>query len=228
MSGALSVSQRAWIATAILFGVCVLLKLNGSSVGLWSKILGQPGRAPGLLLFTPQTVRTDEWQVWTPSALSQARQNPAFPLENPSLGGGRTPMIVNLPIAYYTTLFRPQLWGFFLFEFERGFSWCWNCKIFGVLLAFAWLLSRLGVCGLIVAFGTVWMFFSSYVQWWFSSPVMLPEMLASWAICSGCLLEFFRTPRLGRGIVAFILFVVCGINFLLCLYPPLQIPLLWL
>jgi len=26
-------------------------------------------------------------------------------------------------VAYYTTLFRPQLWGFFLLDLERGFAW---------------------------------------------------------------------------------------------------------
>jgi hypothetical protein len=217
-----------WVGLAALFIICVLLKLNGSSVGKWSEVVDQPGRPPGLLLFEPQDIRADEWQVWTPSALSQARQNPPFPLVNLSIGGGRSPMIVNLPIAYYTTLLRPQLWGFFLLDFERGFSWCWCCKVFGMFIGFAWLLRRVCAHPPIVVLGVLWIVFSNYVQWWFSSPVMLPEMLASWAICTGCLLEFFKQSQRWRLTLAFVLFVICGTNFILCLYPPYQIPLLWL
>ena len=217
-----------WLALVILFSVCVSLKLNGSSVGMWSDILNEPQK-PGLLLFAPQDVRTDEWQIWTPAALSQARQNPPFPIENLSIGGGRTPLIMNLPVAYYTTFFRPQLWGFFVFDFEHGFSFCWCCKIFGLFIGFVWLLRRLRVrTHLVIALGTLWMFFSNYVQWWFSSPVMLPEMIATWAICTGCMLEFFQQAGRRRVTLAFVLFVICGINFILCLYPPYQIPMLWL
>jgi hypothetical protein len=217
-----------WLALVILFSVCVSLKLNGSSVGMWSDILNEPQK-PGLLLFAPQDVRTDEWQIWTPAALSQARQNPPFPIENLSIGGGRAPLIMNLPIAYYTTFFRPQLWGFFVFDFEHGFSFCWCCKIFGLFIGFVWLLQRLRVrSDLVIALGTLWMFFSNYVQWWFSSPVMLPEMIATWAICTGCMLEFFQQVGRRRVTLAFVLFVICGINFILCLYPPYQIPMLWL
>ena len=222
--------RRRWrgLALAILFSVCVSLKLNGSSVGMWSDILNEPQK-PGLLLFAPQGVRTDEWQIWTPAALSQARQNPPFPIENLSIGGGRTPLIMNLPVAYYTTFFRPQLWGFFIFDFERGFSFCWCCKIFGLFIGFVWLLQRLRVRNhLVIALGTLWMFFSNYVQWWFSSPVMLPEMMATWAICTGCMLEFFQQADRRRVTLAFVLFIICGINFILCLYPPYQIPMLWL
>jgi hypothetical protein len=220
------VRRWRWPLVIVLFGLCVLLKLNGSSVAFWSKVLHEPENQSGLLLFTPKLVRFDEWHTWTPSALSQARQNPPFPIENSSLGSGRAPLLLNVPVAYYTTFFRPQFWGFFLFDFERGYSFYWCCKVFGLLLAFGWFLRQLGLRsrGLIV-FGTLWIFFSGYVQWWFSSPAMLPEMLTTWAICTGCAITFFKETNpwcIAAG------FVFCGVNFVLCLYPPYQIPLLFL
>ena len=213
----------------VLFGLGVGLKLNGSSIGMWQKILREPGPPPGLLLFEPQLIRIDEWNVTTPSMLSQARQSPAFPIENPSLGAGRAPLLMSVPVAYYTTLFRPQLWGFFLFDFEHGFSFYWCGKVFGLLLASAWLLRQIGIKNpVVVAFGTIWIFFSSFVQWWFSSPAMLPEMIACWAMSMGFALRFFS--RLSRWQLAFALtgFVFFGVNFVLCLYPSFQIPLLYL
>jgi hypothetical protein len=223
------VRRWRWPLVIVLFGLCVLLKLNGSSVAFWSKVLHEPENQSGLLLFTPKLVRFDEWHTWTPSALSQARQNPPFPIENLSLGSGRAPLLLNVPVAYYTTFFRPQFWGFFLFDFERGYSFYWCSKVFGLLLAFGWLLRQLGLHsrGLIV-FGTLWIFFSGYVQWWFSSPAMLPEMLATWAIFTGCAIKFFKETNPWRIAVALAGFAFCGVNFVLCLYPPYQIPLVFL
>src|SRR5712691_1284831 len=157
-----------WLALILIFCACVALKLNGSSVGMWSAVLNEPGKPHGLLIFMPKQVRADEWESWTPAALSQARQTPPFPIENVSLGGGRAPLLMSVPVAYYTTFFRPQLWGFFLFDFERGFSFYWCCKVFGLLLASAWLLQQLGCRSRsIILIGTLWIFFSGYVQWWF-------------------------------------------------------------
>ncbi len=161
--------------------------------------------------------------------LSQAKQKPPFPIENPSLGAGRSPLLMSVPVAYYTTFFRPQLWGFFVFDFERGFSFYWCAKVFGLLFASGWCLHQLGVRspGLVV-FGAVWIFFSSFTQWWFSSPAMLPEMVASWAMCLGCAVCFQRRSTPWRVVAALAGLIFFAVNFFLCLYPPYQIPLLLL
>src|SRR5229473_1126983 len=163
--------QWGWLIVLLLFCACVALKLNGSSVGMWEEELSEREASKGLLLFKPQLIRTDEWLVWTPAALCQARQIPPFPIENPNLGPGRAPLLLNLPVAYYTTWFRPQLWGFFILDFERGFSFCWMAKIFALVLAPAWFLRQLGLRSLTLAlFAGLWMLLS--LQWWLSSPAM--------------------------------------------------------
>jgi hypothetical protein len=212
-----------------LFFGCVAFKLNGSSIGAWQKVLKEQAPVRGLVLSTPKSIRMDEWIVWTPSTLSQARQTPPYPIENSNLGYGRAPLLMSVPVAYYTTFFRPQLWGFFLFDLERGFSFYWCSKVFGLLLAWMWLLRQLRIRSRgIIAFGAVWIFFSSYVQWWFSTNPMLPEMVASWAVCIGCVIVFGQETNRWKLAVAGLGFFVCGINFILCLYPPFQIPLSFL
>ncbi|MBA3543540.1 MAG: hypothetical protein H0T83_03740 [Chthoniobacterales bacterium] len=220
-----------WCSLGLFFLFCVAveLKLNGSSVGMWSNLLSEKEAPSGLLFSSPKRVRGDEWSVWTPAMLSQARQTPPFPIQNPNLGAGRSPLIMSVPVAYYTTFFRPQLWGFFIFDFERGFSFYWCGKVFGLLFAVGWCLRQIGVRSRwLVIFGALWIFFSSYTQWWFSSPAMLPEMIASWAMCLGCAIHFLRASNRVRTAAALAGFVFFGINFVLCLYPPYQIPLLWL
>src|SRR5438270_958102 len=219
--------QRSWLIALLFFCLCVALKLNGSSVGMWEQELSERKASKGLLLFEPQPIRTDEWLVWTPAALSQARQMPQFPVENPNLGAGRAPLLLNLPVAYYTTWFRPQLWGFFIFDFERGFSFGWMAKIFGPVLATAWFLRQLAVRSRGLAlFGGTWIFLT--LQWWLSSPTMLPEMIATWAICCGCAVALFTQMSRWRLAIAFGMFVYSAANFALCCYPPGQIPLLYL
>lgn len=214
------------LIAAILFAAGVAFELNGSSVGVWHSLLKGPGAVRGLIFSVPRTIRVDEWGVWTPSALSQARHTPAFPVENPNLGAERSPLVMNVPVKHYTALFRPQFYGFFVFDFTRGFSFYWCAKFFGLLVAAGWALRQLGVRSrLLVIFGAVWVLFSSYVQWWFSSPAALPEMLASWFVCLGCAVRFFKDRPFGKTAAALAAFIFFGANFALCLYPPYQIPL---
>lgn len=224
----LRIDRWRWLLVIFVFGACVAAKLNGSSVGVWQKILNEPGPIRGLLLFHPEESRSDEWVHITPSMLSQARHSPAFPIQNESLGSGCSPLLMNMPVAYYTTLFRPQLWGFFVFDFEHAFSIYWCCKVFGLALAMAWLLRQLGIKQKsIVCFGVAWVYFSSFVQWWFSTPAMLPEMLACWAIMITATLAMFRRTSVARAIIAVCVFVFFGMNFTMCLYPGFQVPLIY-
>ncbi|MGI8890702.1 MAG: DUF7657 domain-containing protein, partial [Chthoniobacterales bacterium] len=163
---------------------------------MWSNLLSEKRAPAGLLFSSPKRVRGDEWSVCTPAMLSQAKHVPPFPIENPSLGAGRTPLVMSMPVSYYTTFFRPQLWGFFLFDFERGFSFYWCCKIFALLFAIGWVLRRIGLrSDWLTIFGAIWVLFSSYTQWWFSSPAMLPEMIASWALCLGCAVHLLKKSK---------------------------------
>ena len=57
---------------------------------------------------------------------------------------------------------------------------------------------------------------------------MLPEMLATWMICTGCAMRFFKETNRWRLAATFAVFAFSGVDFALCLYPPFQIPLLFL
>src|SRR5438874_84723 len=64
--------QCSWLIALLFFYLCVALKLNGSSVGMWEQELSERKASKGLLLFEPQPIRTDEWLVWTPASLYSA------------------------------------------------------------------------------------------------------------------------------------------------------------
>jgi hypothetical protein len=222
-------SRRIVISFAVLFLACVALQINGSSVGQWKAVLRDRDSPEGVLYSSPKNVRSDEWLAWTPSLISQALHLPAFPVENPSVGAAKAPLIASLPVRHFIMLFRPQLYGFFLFKLEPAYAFYWGVKVFGLLTAFFFLFRILtGGKFWISLFGTLWIFFSAYIQWWFSCPPMLPEMLASWALAIICVICLFQKQTLPRRIAAGIGLIVGSINFVLCFYPPFQIPLIYI
>jgi hypothetical protein len=107
---------------------------NGSSTALWRSLVDQQPPKAGLVAGTPKVIRSDEWLVHTPWIMSQANQSPAFPITNRNVGNGVMPLLTNLPVRHWTMLFRPQMWGFFVFDLERAFAFNWNFKWFGILL----------------------------------------------------------------------------------------------
>ena len=212
-----------------LFLLCVLFRLNGSSSAVWARDLGAPNEPTGLIAGEPRPTRSDEWLVWTPATLAQLHHLPPMPVENPAIGAGVAPLLMSVPVRHYSMLFRPQFWGFFVFEPERGFAWFWNTKVFSLLISF-FLLFRILTKGRIAlsVCGSIAVSYSSYVQWFFSCPPMLPEMLASWALMLVAGKSCFDRLPLWKKAAAAVVLVGSAVNFILCCYPPFQIPLLYL
>jgi hypothetical protein len=102
-----------FLACIISFILLVSFKISGSSVSMWDHLLTDKKdfQDKNIIFGAPNACRSDEWAVTTPFILSQAACN--FPVENKSLGAGKTPIVISLPARHYSTLFRPQNWGFF-------------------------------------------------------------------------------------------------------------------
>lgn len=220
---------RLLVIALILFLGSVVLQINGSSIAVWKDALRDNASPSGLVFSTAKSVRSDEWMAWTPSILSQALHRPAFPVQNPNLGAGKSPLLMSVPVRHYSMLFRPQLWGFFIFNIETAFAFYWNVKVFALLISFFLLLLALTEGKFWISlFGVTWVFFSAFIQWWFSCPPMMPEMLASWAIALLCVIQLFRNVSLSTRVVLLVVLVIAAVNFGLCFYPPFQIPLAYL
>lgn len=59
-----------YAVAVVVLAVCVLLNLNGSSIGCWTGILAD-GQDSGLIFGVNRAVRSDEWAVNTPMAFAQ-------------------------------------------------------------------------------------------------------------------------------------------------------------
>lgn len=90
--------------------------------------------------------RADEWQAFTPMALSQLAHQPPFPVVNKLIGeDGQNMLIVGMagaPVAHISAFAKPATWGFFFLDLRRALSWYWWLPFFGCFAALLFLLTR--------------------------------------------------------------------------------------
>lgn len=230
-SGLIRFDRRSRIFFGLLllcFTLATSAKLHGSSIGLWNR--SSPDRAPdaGVLLGTPKRIRSDEWALTTLAIVSQAVAQPSLPVTNEAWGPERVPLIFNLPVRHWSMAIRPQFWGFFVLDLERAFAFYWNMKALMLIGGVFLLLMLLTSSHFAVAvFGTGWVFFSGFIQWWYSTPAMLPEMIGCVALILVAMHYLLLSDQRRVVLLAAAALAACLVNGVLSLYPPFQIPLFY-
>jgi len=217
----------AALALYVLLTTC--FNINGSSVGIWNELLNQKTDSHNLF-GTFKGIRSDEWAIHTPAILSQCHSIPPFPTENYSLGGYKAPLVLNVPVKHFSILLRPQFWLFFLAGTERAFAFYWNMKL-AILIGGVFLLLMLILENnfVISVFGALWVYFSGYLQWWYSSPAMWPpELTGYFALFTLALIQILVSRRKIIVVLSSLLFLISFFNFAVSLYPPHQVPLVYL
>ncbi len=216
----------------MIFLICAyclasIAKLNGSATALWGIYADHQAPTAGLILGTPKTIRSDEWAGETPWILSQAASR--FAVENPGVGNNVMPLLNNLPARHWTMFFRPQMWGFFITDLEHAFAFYWNFKWFGLVLGAFLFLEAIACRNAVIAlFGALLLFFSPFIQWWFSTPTCMPEMIGAFFFFLWSLV-LIRSAKSRWAIAGGgLLLIASTAQFVFCAYPRFQIPLLHL
>ena len=110
-----------------------------------------------------------------------------------------------------------------------AFPGTWNAKLLGLVGALFLLLLLLTGGRFDLALpGSVAITYSSFVQWWFSSPSMLPEMLAWWSMVIVGGWALFQPIDWRKRIVISVVLVSAYANLALYCYPPFEVPLFYL
>jgi hypothetical protein len=114
-----------------------------------------------------------------------------------------------------------------LLPVEYAFAFYWQCKaLFLVAGVFTWLAFITRSSHWAIA-GALWFFFSPFIQWSYSWPSALPEMIG--LACFGTVLLCYLLAGRNRiGLAASAIgFVICAIDFAMCAYVPHMIPVFW-
>ncbi len=190
-----SVAALLWFPLLVLlvFAILVALDLNGSSSGQeWGWF--HAGKDPGALLGEPRPVRSDEWFVQLSWSISQYNQG--FPAVNPSMPGGTDlTVLYDVPTAYWTIVFRPQLWGYFFLGFSHALAWHWWLPpALTAIAAYLLVLTvnpRRSISAAILAVATV---VCPMMLWWWQTSVFLS---VGWPLfVMTTVIWIFRHPRL--------------------------------
>jgi hypothetical protein len=208
------------------FVVLVALGWNGSSDGAIRDRLEGDSPDPRRVFGEPNLLRSDEWFVITPYVVSQ--DNHDFPQVNPDAQGGTDVSVFSaVPYRDWSTVFRPQFWGFLVLPLDQGFAFCWWFPV--LLLGLATYALVLGLCpnrpGLAAAAAGV-MVASPFVQWWF-----LTITLASLGWATAVAASFVWLDRVAgsRRATVGLLALIAGATaaLLMVLYPAFEIPCAW-
>lgn len=219
-----------WILM-ILFIALVSLGVTGSSLGIGMKGSGLVVNSGTYVLGTkPRDIRSDEWLVLAPMAVSQINHVPAAPIHNRNLGpDGQNMLIVGMtgmPVAHISALGKPATWGFFFFDLKRALAWYWWMPIFASLGA-VWSLIKIGLklrwdfalgCALITVFSpymTAWSYWPAYT-------LLFPSLVLI------SIIKIHTCEKLKWQLGWASLFIIGITGFFLVLYPAWQIPLAYL
>ena len=213
--------RAAWalpIVVAVAVVVLTALGVSGSSIGQMSTA---PDAESSVIVGSPRAIRTDEWVVRTPLVLGQVERG--FGVDAP-VGVGEHDMSVlyDLPTTSWSTLFRPQLWGYFVLPAANGlaFEW-WTIAAILVLGAYALVLALVRDWRWATV-GAIALYASPFWHWWY-----LPGVLATtgWMLAgAAALLTAFSAKGRARWWLA-----AGGAGAFTCaaflFYPPFQIVL---
>ncbi|MBC8155349.1 MAG: hypothetical protein H7Z72_20870 [Bacteroidetes bacterium] len=208
----------------ILFVFFVLVKWHFESIPMWNTIIPD-GSAPtrGLIAGKPRQIRIDDYAVGAPAILSSS--NRGFPLENEAIGGLRSGLVAE-PAAHIISLFRPGSWGFMALDIERGYAFAHLLPILSLLVG-AFLLFMIFTKNqfYLSVTGAVALLLSSGTTAWTFIPASMIGYGCAATVAFLYLLHEKRLPfiALQSGLVIF-----TAISFILLLYPPYQVPLVYL
>ena len=218
------IKYRYRIAGIVLVAT-VLLRINLSSISMWSSYVNEPD-SKNIILGIARGIRSDEWLTQSPLMLGTIQGADAYKMYNENIGQGNLNILMMItPVRDIVSIGKPLMWGFILFRAELGFSFYWMLKIvllFIVSLEFAikitikdYLLTLTG--GLVLALAPA-------IMWWLSSAIadgyifgMATIILFSYYMNN---LEWSLKKKIGLAVGL----VVSITAFAFVLYPAFQVP----
>lgn len=221
--------KKVLIASVILFLTFLTLRAHQFSFDVWKTILPQ-----GTVTFDTvghgKDVRSDDWFAELPARLAQVHTSPPFSVLNEKIGlGERMPLnATQTPVLHYTAPFHPTMWGYFLGG-DIGMAWNWWSLAFGIILSSYFLLSLIAPgCYGASLFGALFIYFMPANQFW---SLHYCETLIFTNLVLICLFKVAEDARAWttkkKFAWSFLLFYAL-VGFMLNLYPPFQVPFLWL
>lgn len=219
------------IIVVVFILALVSFRISGSSIGVYHTYLYGDKKDPHLLYGKPQPVRSDEWLVVTQVTIAQA--NNGFKENNTNFNGNQdVSVVLDVPYANWSELFKPQNLSFFILPLEYAFAFKWWFLLAMLIIAsyyfFLKILQKRVVLAILMS---CLISFSPFVFWWYQSATILPFaygfliMLVGMSIIDHGLIKIGKFEFNSRisTILKTVALTYLLVAFALILYPPFQI-----
>ena len=215
--------RKRYLISLIVLVIIVLGKLNGSSLGMWNKEIEPNNRIDTTIIGTNRYIRSDEWLVNTPFAISQQYNNYNYFSSLPRTTKTDMFSTIFVPVKDILILTRPFNIGYILGE-EYGLSFYWYGRLIALfLVSFEMSMLLTNKKKLLSLAGAFLITGSPLVSWFFSNYIV--DLLISGQLC---LLLFNKYLETNNNILKVIFSIIIGLSFswfALTIYPSWQIPL---
>ena len=211
----------------LIFIICVVFKISGSSIGLWNIQMNLEDRDTHILFGKSRPMRSDEWAVLSPMFKAQTKDG--FKYFNSNFRAIKTDvfMIYALPVISIFQLYRPFLLGFIFLGFERGLSifWCGRfITLFLVSLELCMLITKKNK--LVSTIGATMITLSPIVQWWFAVNGLV-EIFIFGQLAIILLYKYLNTNKFRKRLLYLLLILICAGGYVLVIYPSWQVPMVY-
>jgi hypothetical protein len=203
----------------VMFLLFVAMGVSGSSIAF----LSDTARDPGLLLGSPQWIRSDEWSIGTPSFVGQMNSDGGG-AHLSGVGEHDLSVLGITPATDWSIAFRPENVASTVLPHDNALAWYWWLPMLVSALGF-YGIGRLSGFGLgLSASVSMLISFSPLVEWWHSASITGPLGFGS-AACFSILMAI-RVESRQRVFIWSVSSFYWSVAFVLVLYPPFQIPTL--
>lgn len=223
--------EYRYLIAITLFVLCVWLKLNGSSIAMWSQYINTGESInSGLVFGMPRAIRSDEWALYTPMALSQYHNlSGSFPYFSDTVRAASTDvfLVYGQPVKDIAIIFRPFQIGYLFLDPGRGLSFFWYGRLialFMVTFEFGMLITkskkRLSfILSMLISLSPI-------IQWWFSINGLV-EMIIFGQLALIIINKYIKEANYIKKSFYMIVLVVCAGGYILTFYPSWQISLFY-
>lgn len=214
-----------WLWGFLLILLCTILKLNGSSLGEISQMLGYQDTSR--LWGTSRPVRSDEFVVFSQMALAQVRSG--FQWFSDIWGYSPSDMILvyGQPVKSILAVYRPFSMFYLILGAERGMAFYWSSRLiicFLVSFEFGRILTK-DHRKLAAAYAFM-IALSPIVAWWFS----INELVEILIFGQGAVVlfnQYIQTKKTAVKTLIMAGLVICAGGYVMVLYPAWMIPMFY-
>ena len=214
-----------FIISLIIFIICVLFRIHGSSIGLYNSYFPNNNYQDTSVIFgRSRTIRSDEWAILTPYYFSQESNDYNVVSNLMSFDGQNMIIGFNAPVKDITVLGKPLVWGFMLFGNEYGLSWYWCMKTILIILAsFEVLFILTKKNKLLSVLGAIMITYGPSTQWWFCPH--MPDVILWIMVLFSFVYHFLSSDKTWVKNTLTVLIPFVFMQFCVALFPSFQIGL---